>query len=57
MGGQYHVPAPLSPGRRPSTHGTDDCVGLAAGLEGTENLAPPRFNPRINLAAAFSSND
>jgi len=57
VGGQYHAPATLPMGKRPSTHGTEYLVGLVAGLDGTEYLATPSFDPRINQAAASSSAD
>jgi len=31
--GQHHTPAALSPGRNPSTHESERCVGLRAGLD------------------------
>ena len=42
MNGQPHAPSvsPPTPGKRPGTHCTGGWVGLGAGLDGQENLAP-----------------
>jgi hypothetical protein len=46
VGGQHHAPAALPTGKRPVTHCTGGWVGPRASMEGTENLAPPEFDPR-----------
>jgi hypothetical protein len=44
VGGQFHAPAALPLGKKPSTH----CIGWASGpvWTGAENLAPMGFDPR-----------
>ena len=40
VGGQRHAPAAFTPRERPGTHCTGSWVGLGAGLDSAENLAP-----------------
>jgi hypothetical protein len=40
VGGQYHAPAALFPGKRHGSHWTGGFVGPKVGLEGAEYLAP-----------------
>jgi hypothetical protein len=40
------TPRPLYPRERPGTHCTGGWVGPGAGLDGTENLTPPDYDPR-----------
>jgi len=42
VGGQRHDPAALYPLERPGTHCTGSWMGPRAGLDGAENLFPPR---------------
>jgi hypothetical protein len=40
VGSQRHAPAALTPGKRPGNYCVGGWVGLGAGMEGWENIAP-----------------
>jgi hypothetical protein len=42
VGGQFHAPAALPPGKRPGTHCIGGWVGPRAGLDGCEKSRPHR---------------
>jgi hypothetical protein len=42
VGGQYHAPAALPPGKRPISHFTGGWVGSRAGLDGCGKSRPHR---------------
>jgi hypothetical protein len=55
VGGQYHVPAALSQGRRPGTDSTGVWVSLGASVNGSgKSHPPPGFEPRIVISTALS---
>jgi hypothetical protein len=41
VGGQFHAPAALPPGKRPSTHFIGGWVGPGAGLDEIRSADPP----------------
>ena len=56
---QRHVPAALSPGKRPGTRCVRDCVGPRAGLDvcGKSRRPPPGFDPRTAPPVAIRYTD
>jgi hypothetical protein len=60
-GGGWSKPLPVrfTPRKEPGTHCTGGWVGPRVGLDGTENLVPPGFDPRTvqPVASRYTDQD